>query len=73
FLEGISTAISEVENQPTVETIPVMHGKWIFNVKKGYGTMKCSECGTAFAQQMIPFKFCPNCGAKMDGETEGGK
>ena len=45
-------------------------GKWI----NGY----CSECGKhapfwAMASTYYKSSFCPNCGAKMDGEVEGRK
>ncbi len=55
----------------------VRHGEWVFKFYCGnmsgydYG-MKCSVCGKPthrqFAEKMPP--FCPNCGAKMDGEEE---
>lgn len=49
------------------------HGKWIYN---GF-TYRCSECGkppktlgacgsTIFVNES--FKYCPECGAKMDGQ-----
>lgn len=39
----------------------VRHGRWREGVYAGY---KCSECRTTWD---APTKFCPNCGAKMDG------
>ena len=46
----------------------VRHGKWkkVFFCK---GTMACSACGYYFLESSMPHrKYCPNCGARMDGE-----
>lgn len=55
---------SIIDQQPTVDT--VNHGHWErahpeFKLPTGF----CSECGT---HQRMTF-YCPNCGAKMDGES----
>ena len=62
-----------VELAPTID--PVKHGKWI-NDK---GLYKCSMCGELWTawwavacteeRMYATVKFCPNCGAKMDGEV----
>ena len=46
---------------------PVVHGRW--DISKGpLGDMcKCSACGSL---PSLPTKFCPYCGARMDGATE---
>lgn len=52
---------------PTID--PVKHGKWI----EKYGTWYCSECDKTGYKGYIPAKpsdYCPNCGARMDGEKE---
>ena len=51
---------SIVESQPTVDAVPVRHGKWM--VTPVY--IKCSECGESF--MLIPQNYCPDCGARMD-------
>lgn len=59
---------------PTVDAAPVVHGKWEFPIFTDNDDgldprVKCSECGgveAAFAR----WKYCPNCGAKMDGGNE---
>ena len=54
---------------PTVDAQPVVHGKWEDN------HTTCSVCGWQMiddvteSRMMLGFKFCPNCGAKMDGGT----
>lgn len=50
----------------------VRHGRWVArsNTK---GQVYCSECGTIEKITDSNFKStrCPNCGAKMDGDTHG--
>ena len=48
----------------TDDAEPVRHGHWA----KGIGMMHCSECGTAWWNEIYirGFKYCPYCGAKMD-------
>ena len=53
-----------LDKLPAVE---VVHGWWIFGHTIGRAWMKCSEC----LKSQMPngcFTYCPNCGAKMDGE-----
>ena len=69
----IKEMVSRVNEIPSADVQPVKHGRW-----DGYGT--CSACGdpwdllmtndgddTGYWYEMPP--FCPNCGARMDGET----
>ena len=48
----------------------VKHGHWIF-VEDMVSYIKCSECGDdiCWVNTKRP-KYCPHCGAKMDGEAE---
>ena len=57
---------------------PVKHGRWIKtdngirinqNTREPIRTYlcDCSCCGWYTGNQGTAFKFCPNCGAKMDG------
>lgn len=77
--KGVWTVTSgDIKNAPTID--PVKHGKWELVGSTtmcdpfgelAWGKMyKCSECG--FARNVIKYsehyKFCPNCGARMDGE-----
>lgn len=54
-----------VENARAVGAEPVRSGEWVFS---NYGYAHCSECG--FEQERLGeiTPYCPNCGAKMDGE-----
>ena len=69
FLGGLSTAITEIENAPTVDAEPVVHGRWITHNKGQNNWCECSECNTVGS----PFwKRCPVCEAKMDGGNNNG-
>ena len=56
----------------TADVAPVRHGRWLGWGKSGtptyenYGT--CSVCGEDAEIYTEHRNFCPNCGAKMDGE-----
>ena len=60
------------ENQtPTIEAEPVQHGYWEnANSRPKTYIRKCSVCGKEayFCGRGCSYKFCPNCGAKMDKE-----
>lgn len=55
------------------EVQPVKHGKWDF---QGYQLFKCTNCTKIYTQEQLENmgenwtfpNFCPNCGARMDGE-----
>ena len=64
-----------IDEQPTVDAVPVVHGRYEMGIDEGdyeYGT--CSVCGyneyNAFGC-CLPHNYCPNCGAKMDGDGNG--
>lgn len=55
---------------PAADVAPVVHGRWIHDgrrIKGGIDWCHCSECGRSdnFCART---SYCPNCGAKMDGE-----
>lgn len=54
----------------TIEAEPVRHGKWIerrTHFAQGGVSAKCSICQKDVQYLGNPLKYCPNCGAKMDG------
>lgn len=61
---------SVIDKQPTIEAVPVKHGRWIDDL----GFYVCSVCDKSGAWNSweVPWKsdYCPNCGAKMDLEEE---
>ena len=56
-----------VEDAPTVEAVEVVHGRW---VHKGAWHIECSECKHVLAHIDEAKNYCPNCGAKMDGDQK---
>ena len=62
--------ISSIENAPTVDAEPVVHGHWVKHNFLGHEQYACSECQTLGSPQ---WKRCPVCETKMDGGNEDGK
>lgn len=65
-----------IQNAPASDVVEVKHGEWIYNCAE-WGSSdyskdvyyKCSICGKEYEQFDIDeANYCPNCGAKMDGE-----
>ena len=57
---------AKIMKQHAVDAAPVVHGRWM-NIpdKPEWDQKMCSVCGDYFCCQV---NYCPNCGAKMDGE-----
>ena len=56
-----------------IEAEPVRHGYWEnANGRLKTYIRKCSVCGKEayFCGRGCSYKFCPNCGAKMEGESD---
>ena len=60
----------------STKCVEVVHGRWIAS---GCGFDCCSECRKVYADGYLTamgikprtqFNYCPNCGAKMDGERK---
>lgn len=67
-----SSFVYSIDNAPTIDAVPVVHGRW-----KDYpdcGVTVCSACGWSIEEcfydptTLKPYPYCPNCGARMDGE-----
>ena len=58
-----------IEETPTVDAEPVVHGHWVKHNFLGHEQWACSECQTLGSPQ---WKRCPVCEAKMDGGNEDG-
>lgn len=69
--EGFLEADRVIRKIPAADVIEVRHGEW----KKLYDKAPryvCTACNHLYNNR--EYKFCPNCGAKMDGERrENGK
>ena len=69
WVGGIRDAINAVEEVNAVDTAPVVHGRWIdIPDKPEWDQKMCSICGD---YRCCYGNYCPNCGAKMDGDSDG--
>ena len=72
--------MAEIHYMPAADVVEVRHGRWFFTE---YEFFTCSVCGesyyngaesTAQAESYLnsghTYKYCPNCGARMDKEDE---
>ena len=57
-----------IENLPASDVAPVRHGRWVSNGIPDSMLSACSVCG--FGCGAYSFQYCPNCGARMDGECD---
>lgn len=69
YTTGYGDALDVVEQAPTVDAVPVVHGRWCWQGK----FRACSKCGSyvEFTETLGAsfWKFCPFCGAIMDLEV----
>ena len=79
FIYGIETVLEYAENLPAADVAPVRHGRWEEmhyegGILDGTNFDRCSVCGyeRVFDDPALKtvFKYCPNCGAKMDEVIE---
>lgn len=61
---------SIIQRAPAADVAPVRHGRWVHTdlASHWYGKDECSEC-TYHEQDrsdLSRFRYCPNCGARMD-------
>ena len=66
-----------IEDAPGVDAVPVVHARWIDspNIPECVVCSNCMSDGLS-AQVLAPapvhYRFCPCCGARMDGEEING-
>ena len=74
LLDAISVHLERIEQEfddaynPMIEYVPVKHGRW---VPLYDDVWFCSECEQTeqFAENIeSTSRYCPNCGARMDGD-----
>ena len=76
--DGLS-AVKALGVIPSADVVPVRHGRWVdvdrmqmhdlHGVLTWGNSFKCTECQfKTFAVEghITQYKYCPNCGAKMD-------
>lgn len=72
-VQTLGEAYGIIQGMPTVDAVPVRHGRWI-KIYSRPGVFKylgwtCDQCRQRTGNEYAPqyYKFCPYCGAKMDG------
>lgn len=83
-VSAVDNAIGEVKDAPAADVRPERYGRWARpprNTTKCSYLWQCSECneiaywvfngGKLNRVKPIGYKYCPNCGAKMDGKERG--
>lgn len=64
---------SVIKDAPAADVVEVRHGEWEQQLRPYDDEIMCSVCGANFNiidNCTEKFDYCPNCGAKMDGERE---
>ena len=60
YIQAVRMGREALENQKT--------GHWIGKPIAGRGTVRCSNCYHHFYENAGLWVYCPDCGAKMEGE-----
>jgi len=68
-LVSLNDARNIISGFPAADVAPVVHGRWVDNGIPGSMLNGCSVCG--FTCGAYSFFYCPHCGARMDGESNG--
>ena len=71
---GVNWGRNTIADAPTIDAVPVVHGRWvqvICHVEFEDGFVDrlyecCSRCHESNGRKTSD--YCPNCGARMDGE-----
>ena len=57
--------VETLEDLPSADVAPVRRGRWEKN-----DDYTCSLCGYRMVIGDGAYNYCPNCGARMDGESD---
>ena len=72
---GGTVDCNDIARFPAVDAVEVRHGRWLNKTERIYADLNyrfdCSICSHIFYSAGIEtFNYCPNCGAKMDGDKD---
>lgn len=74
YCAGWNGLLGLIEKAPTVDAVPVVHGRWDdsgrYTFPGGDTAVRCTNCGCALTESeyhLQNWHYCPVCGAKMDG------
>lgn len=66
----LGAVLAEIDDAPTMDAVEVVHGKMrrvFFSYQNNH--YECTCCNATFLTNSAPYwNYCPNCGAKMDGD-----
>lgn len=73
--------LDAVVDTPAADVADVVHGEWLRSDDdwNSLTTIQCSLCSEEWCFEtdddvsLLNYKYCPNCGAKMDGGFDDGK
>lgn len=81
YASGWNDGIDAIaENAPTVDAVPVVHGHWVSLTECANAGVYCSVCNKKVYKEdyalcnrknKLRSNYCPNCGARMDGDGNG--
>ena len=73
YVAGWNGVINLIEQAPTVDAVEVVHGRWKESKCLDECFWVCSNCKFPSEASAAPrlYRYCPNCGAKMDGDGNG--
>lgn len=77
FTDGYNFAVNEyrekIKAMPAADVMLVKHGRWseCYTDSRLYSGI-CSVCGGGAIRSVKgkPLDYCPNCGARMDGDVK---
>lgn len=75
FDRGLDRAQRAILDAPAADVAEVVHGEWLRSDDdwNSLTTIQCSCCGEEWCFEtdddvsLLNYKYCPNCGARMDG------
>lgn len=65
FDRGLDRAQRAILDAPAADVAPVVHGRWLCGDYYDIGDV-CSECDWDSQMTHPSYRYCPNCGARMD-------
>lgn len=66
---GIRLARNTIDELPSADAVEIRHGRWIDKSGGIEGAWNC--CSVCGEKAIDLYDFCPNCGARMEGEQDG--
>ena len=66
----VDDALDYIDSEPAADVATVRHGRWVCGDYYDVGDV-CSECDWDSQMICTSYRYCPNCGAKMDGDENG--